>query len=316
MSTTPALPSRAELDDTYERVKNWGRWGADDERGALNHLTPELVARAMALPVAGRTVSLANDISTVPSPECPFPAHHHMLASSDARDSNGIPGYEASRDYLGTDVHGLGLTHIDALCHMFIRGEMYNGRSADLVKSTGAMANTIMSLADGITGRGVLLDIPLARGVDHLQPGDLVTLADLESAERAQGVTVGTGDLLVISTGRDARRKASGGRLDVFGGGMPGLHPEVLTFLHEREIALLGTDGISDPMPFLPIDQWPFPIHQIGIVGIGLHLVDNMRLDDISDVCRSRERFDFALTIAPIRIPRGTGCPVNPIAVV
>ena len=309
------VPTTAELDEIYERVKNWTRWGDTDERGALNHLANEHRARASALVRTGASVSLANDITTQPTPETPSPAHHHMLASGDALGASGVPGYEATQDYVGTAVHGLGITHIDALCHMFVRGEMYGGRPASLVRSTGALANTIMSAADGIIGRGVLLDVPAVRNATHLGPTESVTVADLEAAEEAQGIRVGPGDLLVISTGRDARREAGGGRLDPFGGGLPGLHPRTLPWLHDRQIALLGSDGISDHMPFTSIPDWPFPIHQIGITGIGLHLIDNMRLDRITERCREQGRWEFLLTVAPMRVPGGTGSPVNPIAV-
>src|SRR5690606_7287928 len=140
--------------------------------------------------------------------ENPRPAHHHMLASGDARDSNGIPGYEAARDYVGLDVHGLYTTHVDALSHMFVRGEMYGGRPASEVRSDGARSNTIMSMADGVVSRGVLLDIPRALGVDFLDHGELVTVADLETAEQAQDVRVESGDVVLIAWGRDARRTA------------------------------------------------------------------------------------------------------------
>jgi kynurenine formamidase len=309
------LPTTAELDEIYERVKNWTTWGSADERGALNHLTTEHRAHAATLVRTGANVSLAHDITTQPTPETPSPAHHHMLASGDALGASGVPGYEATQDYVGTAVHGLGITHIDALCHMFVRGEMYGGRPAELVRSTGALANTIMSAADGIVGRGVLLDIPAARGVQHLGPTDSVTVADLEAAEDLQGLRVGAGDLLVVSTGRDARRESAGGRLDPFGGGLAGLHPRTLPWLHERRIALLGSDGISDHMPFTSIPDWPFPIHQIGITGIGLHLIDNLRLDRIAERCREERRWEFLLAVAPMRVPGGTGSPVNPIAV-
>jgi kynurenine formamidase len=258
-------------------------------------------------------VSLAHDLATVPGPDCPFPAQHHMLASGDARDGTGIPGYEASRDYVGTDVHGFALTHVDALCHMFVRGRMYNGRPADLVKSTGAQCNSVMALAGGVTGRGVLLDVPRARGVPFLAADDLITVATLEAAERREGVRVGEGDLLLVSTGRAARTGAAGERVNPFAG-LAGLHPECLPWLHERGVALLGGDGISDPMPALPIDRWPFPVHQLGLVAMGLHLIDNLRLDELSEACAARERWTFLLTVAPLRIPGGTGCPVNPIA--
>ena len=315
MAEVTDVPTTAELEQIYATVKNWGRWGVDDERGALNHLTDAHRAAAAALVLTGESVSMAHDLTTRPTPETPSPAHHHMLASGDALGSSGVPDYEATQDYLGTAVHGLGLTHIDALCHMFVRGEMYGGRPASMVRSTGAEANTIMSVAGGVIGRGVLLDIPLARGQEYLDPSYSVTVADLESAEAQAGLTVGTGDLLIVSTGRDNRKSAADGRLDPFGSGLPGLHPRTLLWLHEREIALLASDGISDRMPFAAIPEWPFPIHQIGIVAIGLHLIDNLRLDAVADVCRREQRWEFLMTVAPMRVPGGTGSPVNPIAV-
>ena len=309
------LPSTDELEQIFQTVKNWGRWGDDDERGALNHLTDQHRARAATLVRTGEAVSMAHDLTTRPTPETPIPAHHHMLSSGDALGSSGVPDYEATQDYLGTAVHGLGLTHIDALCHMFVRGEMYNGRPASMVRSTGSEANTIMSASDGVVGRGVLLDVPLALGLDFLDPSYSVTVADLEASESAQGLTVGTGDLLIVSTGRDRRKFVGNGRLDPFGRGLPGLHPLTLTWLHEREVALLASDGISDRMPFTSIPEWPFPVHQIGIVAIGLHLIDNLRLDTVTDVCRREKRWEFLMTVAPMRVPGGTGSPVNPIAV-
>ena len=96
---------------------------------------------------------------------------------------------------------------------------------------------------------------------------------------------------------------------------MAGMHPECLPWLHDRGIAVLGSDGISDAMPGLGIAEWPFPIHQVGIVAIGLHLIDNMALGTISEQCAQRGRWEFLLTLAPLRIEGGTGCPVNPIAV-
>jgi kynurenine formamidase len=304
----------ADLDALYERLKNWGRWGYEDDRGALNFITREHVATAARLVRSGESVSLAHDLPTTPSSESPFPAHHHMLAAGDARDSNGIPGYEASRDYVGTDVHGLGITHIDALCHMFVRGEMFNGLSADLVKSTGSSRNTIMSAENGISGRGVLLDVAAARGRSHIEPSTQISVSDLEAAEAAEGVQVREGDLLVVAAGRDTRRAAAGGVLDPVRAGLAGLGPDCLEWLFDRKVAVLGSDGISDPMPPAGIANWPFPIHQIGIVAIGLHLVDNLRLDGLIEACQRHGRYEFFLTIAPMRIPGGTGCPVNPIA--
>jgi kynurenine formamidase len=310
MGTDYTIPSTADLDRMYEQLKSWARWGADDERGALNHLTPERRAAAARLVQSGVTASLAHDLGTEPSPENPHPVHHHMLASGDARDSNGIAGYEAARDYVGLDIHGLSTTHVDALSHMFVRGQMFGGRPASDVRSDGARANTVMSMADGVVGRGVLLDVPRAVGIEYFDAGSVVTLADLEAAETAQHLECGPGDVLLVRWGRGPRRDAKGG-FD----GFSGLHPECLPWIHEREIALLGSDGISDPMPFLGTPDWPFPVHQIGITAMGLHLIDNMALDGLAETCAREDRWEFLFTMAPLRIERGTGCPVNPIAV-
>jgi kynurenine formamidase len=304
------VPSTEELDDMFESLKNWGRWGEDDQRGALNHLTDADRVRAMGLVKTGESISLAHDLATEPLPEHPHPVLHHMLASGDARDSSGIEGYEAARDHLALDVHGLWTTHVDALSHMFVRGQMFGGRPASEVRSDGARSNTVLSMADGVVGRGVLLDVARARGRDFFGSGEVVTVDDLEAAEVSQGVHVGRGDVLLVMWGREARRSASRG-FD----GFSGLHAECLPWLHQREVAVLGSDGISDPMPFVGTPQWPFPVHQIGITAMGLHLIDNVKAAHLSERCAEAGRWEFLFSMAPLRIVKGTGCPVNPVAV-
>ena len=308
------IPSEKELDELFEALSNWGRWGSSDERGMLNHLTPEHRKAAAALVQDGLGLSLAHDLGTVPSAENPYPAEHHMLAAGDARSDAGIPGYEASRDYVGSHVHGLGVTHIDALCHMFVRGKMYNGYPASEVRSNGARLNTVLSFSEGIVGRGVLLDVAATRGVSSLAANEPITPEELDATEARQNVRVQTGDILMIGAGRCALRAANGGPLDP-ADGMAGLHADCLPWLREREIAVLGSDGISDPMPGLGIPNWPFPVHQIGITGMGLHLIDNMALGELAAACAERSRWEFLFTMGSIRVPGGTGCPVNPIAI-
>jgi kynurenine formamidase len=157
--------------------------------------------------------------------------------------------------------------------------------------------------------------VPRARGEDFIDPSYLVRRDDLEAAELHSAVEVRTGDLLVISTGRHRRRSSLGGDPNPLVDGLAGLHPDCLPWLSEREVALLGSDGISDPMPPLTITDWPFPIHQIGIVGMGLFLIDNLDLGALSDACSERTRWEFLLVVAPLRLPGGTGSPLNPIAI-
>ena len=298
---------------TFEQVKNWGRWGPDDERGVLNLLTDDVRVAAMSEVRTGTAVSCAFDVEKDPGPDNPFPAQHHMLSAGDAGRHSVLPGFEQSTDYLGMACHGMNVTHLDALCHVFVDGVMYNGRNAEQVTSTGASRNSVMAAAPGITSRGVLLDIPRMRGVEWLAPGDAVTPDDLESAATGAGVTVRPGDLLIVDTGRARRRHAEGGGF--LAQGLAGLHPTCIPWLRERDIAVLGSDGISDRLGAAFEEGWPVPIHQCLIAAMGVHLVDNMNTAELSARCKERSQWTFLLTIAPLRIPGGTGSAVNPIAV-
>ena len=220
-----------------------------------------------------------------------------------------------SLDFVGVACHGAAVSHIDALCHVFVRGKMYNGYDASDVKSIGALRNAIASAAsDGIVGRGVLLDIPRLRGAPWLELSDRIGPEDLLAAERAQGVLVREGDLLLVATGRQARSAAKG-PWAVTEQGMAGLLPTCIPYLHERRIAVLGTDGFSDPMGGPLIDGWPVPIHQCCLVAMGVHLLDNLDLRALGRACAERRRWEFLFVVQPLRIARGTGSPVNPTAV-
>jgi len=299
--------NEADLERLFESVKNWGRWGPDDERGALNFITPQKREAAARLVRDGEAVSCSLEFPVVPGPDKPTPAQHHMVIAGDAPEGSGVPHLETALDFIGIACHGMATSHIDALCHVFVRGQMYNGFPAADVKSTGAARDEIVS-------RGVLLDIPRLRGVPWLEPGTSIEREELEAAERAQNVRVAEGDVLLVGTGRDARRKALGA-WDPIGVGLAGLHPSCIPFLHERRIAALGCDGISDPLPSAAVPGWPIPVHQCCLVAMGVHLLDNLELARLAAACAVRTRWEFLFTVAPLRIERATGSPVNPVAV-
>jgi hypothetical protein len=144
------------LERMFESVKNWGRWGRD-ERGALNYITPARRESAARLVRDGEAVSCALELPVLPGPDNPNPAQHHMVLGGDAPEGSGIPHLEVSLDYIGIACHGMATSHIDALCHVFVKGQMYNGFPAGDVKSNGAERNSIMAARDGIVGRGILL---------------------------------------------------------------------------------------------------------------------------------------------------------------
>ncbi len=308
----PSAPTQTWMEETFEATKNWGRWGAGDEAGALNFITPALRAAAAASVREGFAVSCARELPVEPSVENPRPAHHHMLVAGDVADSL-VPGIGATMDYIGVACHGMATSHIDALCHIAVNGQLYNGFPITDVKSNGARRGSIMVARDGIVGRGVLLDIPRLRGVAWLELRERILPDELERAEAAAGLRVGEGDILLVATGRDVRR-AERGPWDPNGEGLAGLDARCVPWLHERRIAVLGSDGVSDGLPGNATPGWPLPLHQCCLVGMGVHLLDNLALAELAAACGERKRWHFLLSVAPLRVAGGTGSPVNPIA--
>ena len=293
--------------ELFEATKRWGRWGEDDERGALNLLTPERVSRAAALVQDGVTVSCGRRLPTEPAVDNPNPALHHMIHAGDFALEQ--KGFQWAADFVGVAFHGNSVSHIDALCHVFVDGQMFNGAAAAEVTSVGARRSSIEVAEHGIIGRGVLLDIPRHRGVEWLEPGDAITGEELD----AVGVDVEQGDIVLVHTGRDRRRDALG-PWNTYVDGLAGLDAECARWLHDKDPSVLGSDGVSDVMPG-GSPGWPIPIHMCALVGMGIHLLDNLRLDRLADACAERGRWEFLFIVAPLQIGGGTGSPVNPIAV-
>ena len=301
--------SAADFKALFEAVSNWGRWGPEDERGALNYLTPERVAAAAGLVRSGQTVSLSRVLNTEREPDNPEPADHRMTMLGSQHETSGLAFV---KDYIGVDYHNDSHSHLDALCHASYDGSLYNGWPADSVSATGAAVETVEVLKDGLVGRGVLLDIPRARNVDWLDPGENVLPADLDEAERSQGVTVGAGDILLVRTGH-ARRLDELGPWDT-ASSKAGLHPTCAVFLAERRVAALGCDGNSDTAPSVT-EGVGFPIHVLALVAMGVHLLDYLHLEEQARACKEAGRWEFLFVGAPLRIRGGTGSPLNPIAI-
>ena len=297
----PPLPAY-EIERFHEFLSNWGRFGESDQLGTLNLITDAKRAAAGALVRSGRTISCARLLPTRPDVDNPNPVQHHMIGTA----SEGWGG-----DYFAIASHGFATSHIDALCHIFHEGKNYNGYSAETVTAHGATELGIHELRDGIVSRGVLLDIPRARGVPFLEAGDPIFVDDLERSEADAQLEVEAGDVLFIRTGRWKLKEVRGGwnpnkRL-------AGLDASCLPWLNERGVAALGSDGASDVIP-PRVRGMGFPIHPVAIVAIGLHLLDNLELEPLTEACGEESRWEFLLTIAPLLLFRGTVSPVNPIA--
>jgi kynurenine formamidase len=307
----------------FESLSNWGRWGPDDRLGTLNLITPEVRQRAAALVREGEVVSLSFDMD----PEKPDPLRRGTrlertmdVRMVERRLGPGVP-WDAAGEHIGIDAHG-SYTHLDGLAHYSWKGKHYNGFDASRTDEThGAADLSVHQASQGIITRGILLDVPAALGMTWLPADHAITPEELEAAERRQGIRVESGDALLIYTGHFARFAVEGGEHAEFVPGrpqepQPGLDASCLPFLRERDVAVLGCDGIQDvhQATMRPFELYQ-PIHQIGLVALGLWLIDNMALDDLAARCRADDRHTFLFTMLPWRLVGVTASATNPVAV-
>jgi len=303
--TRPASVTKAEYEKWKTELSNWGRWGKDDQLGAINLITAAKRKQAAALVKEGVTVSLAGDVNTERSADNGQPYEHVMTQTG--------PG--GAGDSLSVSFHGYAHTHIDAFAHRFFEGKMWNGFSyEEVTKEEGAKKNAIYNLHNGIFTRGILMDIARLKGGPYLEPGTRIFIEDLEAWEKQAGVKVGPGDAIFIRTGRWARR----GKMGPWNAGVEtaGLDPSVLPWLKRRDVAILGSETAQDATPPpAGSELGPLALHDFALIVLGVQLMDDTNLDAISEAAAARKRWEFLLTAAPLPVTNGTGSPINPIAV-
>jgi kynurenine formamidase len=290
-------------DDDLKRMlsegSNWGRWGADDQLGLINLITPEKRREAASLVRSGRAVSLSRPFPKTPSPENPNPAQHWMRFSA-----------SGSTDYIAIAFHGTAATHLDALCHMWGPDGLFNGGDPSLITPAGAGWGSVDNWSDGIVTRGVLLDIPKLRGKPYVTQDDPVRGIELEQAAVKQGVIITPGDAVAVYSGREEYSRVEG----PWGASRqqrPGLHASCLGPLREWDASVL----IWDMMDAFPSGfSNNLPVHA-AIYTFGLALVDNSLLEPLAAACAEEGRYDFMVAVAPLVVVGGTGSPVNPIAI-
>jgi kynurenine formamidase len=298
--------TKADVERLVKELSNWGRWGKDDQLGTLNLITPKKRLQAARLVTKGISVSLARDVEKETALDNPSPFKHEMLRFGKGTDSRW-----ASDNY-SVDYHGFAHTHMDSLCHLFYKGQLYNGFKREQVGPNGAEVLAIRNVKNGIFTRGILFDIPLLRGVRFLKPGTPIYPEDLDAWETYANVKVSPGDVIFIRTGRWARRKLTG-PWSVSKEGAAGLHASCAKWLKDRDIAMLGSDAASDVIPS-GIEGLDFPIHLLTLHAMGVHIFDNCDLQDLSKTAQNFKRWEFLLQASPLAVQKGTGSPLNPIA--
>ena len=291
---------RAWLDE----FSNWGRWGPNDELGTLNLITAEKRLKAASMVEDGAVVSLARDVNKETAPDNPQPIGHS------ARFSGNRIGWGS--DSYTINYHGYSYSHIDALPHTGVGGRLYNGYSTETVGENGAEKLGVQVMQHGIFTRAVLIDIPRLRDVQFLEPGTAITREELERWERESGVEIEPGDVLLVRTGRWAKRTQDGPW--AAGRQLAGLHASTASWLRGKDIAAIGSDGITDVLPS-GVEGFTHPLHQLLLVGMGTPLFDNLDLEEVAREASARGRWSFLFSAAPMRIPGGLGSPVNPLVI-
>jgi hypothetical protein len=296
-------------------LSNWGRWGKDDERGALNLVTPQKEVQAARLVKDGVTVSLAHFASLEKAADnFNFGETKHEMYGLDPK--TGVPRF--ALDMISFGIHDGTNSHLDALCHYRVmrdgQWEVFNGHPQEL-DAKGCKADGMDRMGPGIFTRGILVDIPLMRGVEYLEPGTPIYVSDLEAWEKYAHVKIASGDALFIRTGRWARR-AKMGAWNV-GREVAGLHASTMPWIKQRDICLLGGDGVNDVQPSGVVGTGEAagrPVHTLTIAIMGVPLVDNGYFEDVAKEAAGRKRWEFLTTVQFTRIPGGTATSFNALA--
>lgn len=304
----PALTAK-EFETLFDELKTWSDYAPQTlERGALNHITAEVVKNAASLVTKGHIVHMALPWNTVSGPDNAKPATHYMVSLAEFEN----PEPTSNRDFIGVDYHGKAVSHMDAPTHIVYRGDIFGGKkSSEFVTTQGSHWASIDKLGPVVT-RGVLLDAALLRGLNYLEPGTAIRADDIIAMEENFGFTISKGDCVLLRSGHFARREAVGvwnpDNLSA------GFHVDVMKLFKERKVSVIGADGDSDVRPS-PVTGVESPFHALALPGMGIPLLDNLHLEELAKVCASEKRWIFQIILAPLNIPRGTGSPLNPVAV-
>jgi kynurenine formamidase len=293
------------------RLSNWGRWGADDQRGTLNFITPEKVAAAAQLVRTGKVFELSIPLGS-DGPQSGLggrinPVHFMTVMPT---DQLGLPdGINISDDFMSMPLQCA--TQWDSLAHVGYDDLFYNNVPVRSVMALGgATRNAIDNALPGIVTRGVLVDVARARGVEWMQPGEGIESDELDSVLAAQGVAVSSGDVLVLRTGW--RRKALAEGWDEWLTTEPGLGLACAEWLHDKEIACVVSDNWG--IEVVPSPVGVLPLHCVLIRDLGMMLAEILDLEALAEDCASDGVYEFLLAAAPLRVVGGVGSPVSPLA--
>ena len=306
----PTIATEADFRKAMKELSNWGRWGNDDELGASNLITAAKRKQALALGKEGLTISLAHDVVQETAADAANILERVLVNVSPTGSTDRY-------QYTGT-YHGVIHSHLDAVdCHVMFEGKGYNGRSMEDVKTTGGCPKgNINAQKDGVVTRAILFDATRLPGKASpqgwLEPGTAIHPEDLEALEKIQHVKAAPGDVMLLYTGRWKRRAALGPWPNATG--FAGYHIDVAYFIKERGISFIGGDGPNDVSP-RTLPQGVGSLHQLALAAMGVGIFDNLDFERAVAEAKRLNRYEFLFVAAPLRIDKGTGSPLNPLAI-
>jgi kynurenine formamidase len=317
-------------------VRNWGRWGDDDELGTLNFITPDKVTEAASLVRQGKVIALGGDFGSAgPQGAFQFRQNPTHVMTVDGGDANTLCQY--GPDWLRNSVAQQlssffvdnpfrfnddmivmplqASTQWDALSHVYYEDKLYNGFPADSVTSFGAFHCGIDKVdVKGVASRGVLLDVVAHRGAEvFCEPGIPITPNELDEIAAKQSVQIGRGDIVVVHTGWWTRFLATGD------GAEPGsgLDWTCASWLHDHEVAAVAADNlmVEDPDPANGVEGTFLPMHMLCLRDMGLMLGEYWDLTTLAADCAADGVYEFQLIAPPLKVVGAVGAPVSPIAI-
>ena len=301
-TASSALVTTVEFEALMQSVSNWGRWGRDDQRGTLNLISPAVRRAASMLVRDGAAISLSRLITLSGGTPDSQPGVLDMLSMG------STPGVTSHSERTTIAPHGPIHTHFDAPSHFFYNELMYNGIPRTAVTEHGAEKLAVTIASTGIHTRGVLIDLPRLKRVPYLEPGTSILVSDLEASLKAAQLELRPGDAVFIRTGRSSMPVTPPPMR------IAGLHVSTVRWLRQHDVAVLGSDVGADVWPSGVVGVRS-PVHTLLLVAMGTPILDNCDLEELGRATAERKRWDFLLTIAPLRISGATGSAVNPVAV-
>ena len=295
--------TRAQFDAMLARVDNSSRWGAQDELGTLNLITPSVRRAAASQVREGMSISLAREVTANAKAMIPTTIEFFHFPDSVLGPSDNSVWWSGEK--IGVFYHGWTDTHIDALSHLSYRGRAYNRRTVSRHEGPPDHGR-VDSMRDGLMSRGVLVDIPRLRAKQRATTESPLTVADLTAWERKTGVRIRSGDIVLIRSGRWGPAEPRPRSL--------GVHPTVAEWLHGRGVAAVGDEGGTD-MATTAVTGITSPFHVLALVGMGMPLMENLDLERLGAEAAKRSRWTFLFVAAPLRVRSATGSALNPLAV-